>query len=74
VTITLSNGYNGHTLRFNAVPVAVEQNSVKLHVAEPGKEYLIRWASKDEYLFALGAKFEHVPLNTIGWLLERFDN
>jgi hypothetical protein len=72
MNITLSNGYNGHTLEFCAEPLAVAGSSVKLHVAAPGKEYLIRWAGMHEYLFALGARFEHVSLAEAAWLLAGF--
>jgi hypothetical protein len=74
MTITLPDGYNGHTLRFAAEPIAVAGNSVKLHVAEPGKEYLIRWTHKDDYLLAIGKAFEHIPLNMVGWLLDTEDS
>lgn len=51
--ITLPDGYNGHTAKFFAVPLVVEKHSVKLRCAEPGKEYMCKWAWKDEYLKAL---------------------
>lgn len=47
-TITLSDGYNGHTARFYSRPIAIDGNLVKLQCAEPGKEYMIRWASIEE--------------------------
>jgi len=40
--ITLPDGYNGHTMRFYAKPIAIEVNLVRLQVAEEGK----RWMSK----------------------------
>ncbi len=43
-TIRLADGYNGHTMLFYREPLVREGNFVKLRCAEPGKEYLIRWA------------------------------
>jgi hypothetical protein len=42
--VTLPDGYNGHTVRCYAEPIERDGNLVKLRVAEPGKEYMIRWA------------------------------
>lgn len=43
-TITLPAGYNGDTMPFFAEPIVVDGELVKLRCAEPGKEFLIRWA------------------------------
>ena len=42
--ITLPDGYNGHAAKFNAEPIDVDGNLVKLQCVEPGKEYMTRWA------------------------------
>lgn len=46
--ISLPDGYNGDTALFYVEPLEEDTTSVKLRCAEPGKEYLIRWASKKE--------------------------
>ncbi|GLZ73637.1 MULTISPECIES: hypothetical protein [Burkholderia] len=51
--VFLPDGYNGHTMAFCAEPVAVEGNVVKLHCAEPGKEYLIAWRCRAVFEAAL---------------------
>ncbi|MDO5947976.1 hypothetical protein [Burkholderia cepacia] len=51
--VCLPDGYNGHTMFYCAVPVAVEGNVVKLHCAEPGKEYLIAWRCRTAFEAAL---------------------
>jgi len=38
--ITLPDGYNGHTMRFYAKPIAVEVNLIRLQCAEVGKEWM----------------------------------
>jgi hypothetical protein len=43
-TILLEDGYTGKMIRCYAQPIAHEGSMVKLQVAEPGKEYMIRWA------------------------------
>lgn len=43
-TIVLPDGYNGHTAKFFAEPIARDGNLVKLRCAEPGREYQFRWA------------------------------
>ena len=53
--ITLPDGYNGHTRPFFAWPVAEDQACVKLHCADPGEEYLIKWVFKSDYAAALQA-------------------
>jgi len=45
-TVTLADGYNGHTARFYTKPLETDGDLVKLACAEPGREYLIRWAHK----------------------------
>lgn len=51
--VFLPDGYNGHTVAFCAEPVAVEGNVVKLHCAEPGKEYMIAWRCRSAFEAAL---------------------
>jgi len=48
ITITLPDGYNGHTKQFYAEPVETNGMTVKLRCATPGKEYMFRWAYMDE--------------------------
>ena len=55
-TITLPDGYNGHTVTLNAEPIRREGGSVLLACAEPGREYMIRWASVEEFERALAAQ------------------
>jgi len=38
--ITLPDGYNGHTMRFYAKPIAIEGNLIRLQCAEVGKEWM----------------------------------
>ena len=38
--ITLPDGYNGHTMRFYAKPIAIEVNLIRLQCAEVGKEWM----------------------------------
>lgn len=52
-TITLPDGYMGHTEAFCAEPLLVDGRGVKVAVA--GREWLIRWTSIDEYRTALAA-------------------
>lgn len=47
-TITLPDGYNGHTAKFYTEPLEIDGNLVKLQCAEPGKEYMFRWARKED--------------------------
>jgi len=46
--ITLPDGYNGHMAKFYSEPVEIDGNLIKLRCAEPGKEYMFRWAYKEE--------------------------
>lgn len=55
-TITLPDGYNGHTVTLRAAPIRREGDSVLLACAEPGREYLIRWARMSDVLNALAAQ------------------
>lgn len=48
-TITLPDGYNGHTAKFYTEILEEDMFSVKLQCAERGKEYTFRWCWKDEY-------------------------
>ncbi|MEX3555681.1 MAG: hypothetical protein VB131_03395 [Burkholderia gladioli] len=45
--VSLADGYNGHTVRFDANPIEVDGESVKLRCAESGKEYMTAWRSAD---------------------------
>jgi len=46
--VILPDGYNGHTARFFAEPIEIDKDLVKLRCAEPGKEYMTRWARKTD--------------------------
>lgn len=46
--IELPNGYNGHTMKFYVEPIERDGDLVKLRCAEPGKQFLIRWAYADQ--------------------------
>ena len=49
-TITLPDGYRGHTIKCYIEPIIDETNgAVKLQVAEEGKEYMFKWVYKDQY-------------------------
>ncbi|CAB3754377.1 hypothetical protein [Paraburkholderia humisilvae] len=54
--VFLPDGYNGHTVAFFAEPVAVEGDAVKLHCAEPGKEYLIAWRCRFAFEAAIKSR------------------
>ena len=54
--VTLPDGYNGHTMRFNAHPLEVSGDTVKLRCAVPGKEYMTAWRSAAEVQAAIGAQ------------------
>jgi len=45
--ITLPDGYNGHTMDFYLEPISIEGDSVRLQVAEKGKEWMSKLWSKD---------------------------
>ncbi len=45
-TITLPDGYNGHTVECYRTPIETDGDLVKLRVV--GSAYLFRWAYKDE--------------------------
>jgi hypothetical protein len=47
--LPLPDGYNGHTETFHAEPIDSDAACIKLRCASPGKEYMIRWVSRDEY-------------------------
>ena len=53
-TITVPDGYNGHTVTLNADPIRTEGGCVLLRCAEPGREYLVRWVR----IAALGRALE----------------
>lgn len=43
-TITIPDGYAGHTVTVYAKPIKRDGDLVKLRCAEPGKEWMIKWA------------------------------
>ena len=46
-TFLVDDGYNGHKVLLQTSPVLDEtETSVKLQVAEKGKEYMFRWVYK----------------------------
>ncbi len=48
-TVTLPDGYNGHTLLFFAEPVVEwPDGTVRVQCAETGKEYMARWIDRAE--------------------------
>ena len=46
-TITLPDGYNGHTVECDATPIAEDGNMVKLRVT--GSSYLITWVRRVDW-------------------------
>lgn len=52
-TIEIADGYNGNFLCFFPEPIATDGDLVKLRCAEPGKEYLIKWCYRAEWLSAI---------------------
>lgn len=62
-TVTLPDGYNGHTLVFNTDPIQQDQHCVMLGCAEPGKAHLTRWISRADLIRALFSqiKTDHLP-------------
>lgn len=54
-TIKLVDGYGegAEILHFFVTPLAMDETCVKLQCAEPGREYMIKWASKQDYYNAL---------------------
>jgi hypothetical protein len=48
-TIFVNDGFNGHKVEVYLSPVLEEtENSVKLQVAEKGKEYMFKWVWKKD--------------------------
>lgn len=48
-TAFLPDGYNGHMIEVYLEPILEEaEHSVKLQVAEKGKEYMFKWAWKKD--------------------------
>ncbi|WP_206146746.1 hypothetical protein [Burkholderia sp. Tr-20390] len=45
--VMLEDGYNGHAVQFDANPVEIDGESVKLRCVEPGKEYMTAWRSAE---------------------------
>ena len=68
--ITLPDGYNGHTEKFFAIPIAIGQGqtSVKLACANPDKAYCIRWVSREEWAAKTG-----LSIDLEGVINPRFD-
>ena len=61
-TIQLPDGYNGHTVTCFAKPIYEGKSIVWLRVAEPGKEYMKRWAHRETWHQALDAQqVNYVP-------------
>lgn len=52
-TITLPDGYNGHTVRLNVEPVKRAEGMVMLSVY--GAEWLIKWVPLDVYERSIAA-------------------
>lgn len=49
-TITLPNGYNGHTTQCYTTPILEDWGTtVRLQVADKGSEYMSRWVYRDQY-------------------------
>lgn len=61
-TVILEDGFNGHTCRFNAVPVERDGGLVKLACAEVGKEHLTAWKRESDVHAALNK----IPAYLIG--------
>lgn len=55
-TITLPDGFNGHTVTYFAEPVFIGNSIVKLRRADPGKEYMISWKHRSTWEAARGEK------------------
>lgn len=47
-TVVLPDGYTGHTARFHINPLRVDGDLVLLQCADHGKQYMQRWATRDE--------------------------
>ncbi|WP_334043574.1 hypothetical protein [Burkholderia ambifaria] len=45
--VMLADGYNGHMVRFDANPIEIDGETVKLRCVESGKEYMTAWRSAD---------------------------
>lgn len=81
-TITLPDGYNGHTAKSYTEPVQRDGNLVKLMCAEPGKEYMIRWAEYAKLQTAIALELTQDEPHTAGlwigqvgcWLMRRGRN
>lgn len=52
-TVTMPDGYNGHTDKFLVAPIETDGHLAKLACATPGKEYMIRWVRKSDIKKAL---------------------
>lgn len=52
-TVTMPDGYNGHTVKLYTTPIETDGHLAKLACAVPGKEYVIRWARKSDIKKAL---------------------
>jgi len=53
-TILLPDGYNGHMVECFTKILEETNNTVKLQVAEKGKEYMFKWCWKEEYKKKVG--------------------
>jgi hypothetical protein len=43
MTITLPDGYNGHTVQFDTNPIEFDGEWVRLRCVSPGKEWIRLW-------------------------------
>ena len=62
-TIQLSDGYNGAMKTFNANPVELDSDLVK--VTEAGKDWLIRWVYRDEWETAIRRRMAKLNPNAV---------
>ena len=64
-TITLPDGYNGHTVECDIYPVLdIDKTSVKLRVT--GSDYLFRWCPIEDWIEAYNALGHEVRIVTCG--------
>ena len=54
--IVVPDGYNGHTIKMYASPVAEDSQMVKLGCAEPGREYQAGWVPRELWEELVGEK------------------
>jgi len=61
LTLDFPDGYNGDVLPFRAMPISIEDDTVKLSVAIAGASYLFRWVHIETFIEALNAFQVGVP-------------